>query len=307
MAALALMLIACDTASPGPPLDLPPPNQLPASATSHVVVIVMENKSYGEVVGSPDAPYFNSLGKRYALPARMYGIRHPSLPNYLALIGGDTFGIDSNCTDCHVKARNLADQLDAVGYTWKGYMEGMPRRCFRGAGSGQYAKKHNPFVYFDSIRKDPARCNRVVPYRRLADDLRAGSLPDFVFITPDLCNDTHDCGVATGDRYLKSIVPALLRELGPHGLLFVTYDEGRDDAGCCENAAGGRIPTVVAGPDVKRGVTAPDRRYSLYSVLRTIEEGFGVPLLRHAGDARTRAMGALFERPHRGAMRRPPR
>jgi hypothetical protein len=184
-------------------------------------------------------------------------------------------------------------------------MEGMPGRCYQGAGSGLYAKKHNPFVYFDSIRKNAARCARVVPHRQLGDDLRRGALPDFAFITPDLCNDTHDCDIATGDRYLKHVVPALLRELGPHGILFVTYDEGRDDAGCCENAAGGRIPTVVAGPDVRRAATAPDRRYSLYSILRTVEEGFGLPLLRHAGDARTRAMGALFARSHRDALKRP--
>jgi hypothetical protein len=235
----------------------------------------------------------------------MYGIRHPSLPNYLALIGGGTFGIASDCTHCLVGGSELTSQLESRGYTWRAYMEGMPKRCFKGAESGLYAKKHNPFVYFRRIVGDPERCANVVRYRRLGDDLRNGRLPDFAFITPDLCNDTHDCSIATGDRYLEHIVPALLRELGPHGILFVTYDEGRDDSGCCGNAAGGRIPTVVAGPDVRRGETAVGKKYSLYSVLRTIEEGFGLPLLRHAGDASTRAMGALFERPHRGAVRRP--
>jgi hypothetical protein len=99
-------------------------------------------------------------------------------------------------------------------------------------------------------------------------------------------------------------VPALLHELGPRGLLFVTWDEGADDRGCCGHAAGGRIPTVIAGPDVKKGATASSSSYSHYSTLRTIEEAFGLPLLRHAGDGATRAMGAVLKHSHRGVLRK---
>jgi hypothetical protein len=202
-----------------------------------------------------------------------------------------------------VNARTLPDQLEAAGFTWRGYMEGLPRPCFKGAEHGQYVKKHDPFLYFDSIRNSANRCRNVVSYNRLASDLRNGTLPDFAFITPDLCNDTHDCGVRTGDKHLAHIVPRLLRELGPRGILFVTYDEGRSNNGCCGLAKGGRIATVVAGPDVRRGVVVPGR-YTLYSILRTIEEAFGVPLLRHAGDSGARSMELHFTRPHVGALRK---
>jgi hypothetical protein len=244
-----------------------------------------------------------SLAKRYAAPANLFAIRHPSLPNYIALIAGDTFGIDSDCTTCRVRATSLPDQLEAAGRSWKAYMEGMPRRCFKGAFDGGYAKKHDPFMYFDAIRDRPARCSRVVPYGELATDLRKGRLPDFAFITPDQCNSTHDCSVATGDRFLAQLVPALLRELGPHGILVLTWDEGSSDSGCCGVAHGGRIATVVAGPDVRKGARGSGP-YSHYSTLRTIEEAFGLPLLRHARDRATRPLDALFKRSPRGVLRR---
>ena len=293
VAALALAAGGCGSEDRRPPPDLRLPDSAPASTTSRVVVIVMENKEYEQVIGSDDAPYLTSLGRRYASADRMFGIRHPSLPNYIALIAGDTHGIDSNCTDCATGARSLVDQLEAKGRTWKGYMQGMPRPCFRGAFHGGYAKKHNPFAYLTRITERPARCARVVPYRELARDVRDGRLPDFAFVTPDLCADTHDCPVRTGDRFLAKLVPPLMRQLGPRGFLVVTYDEGVSSRGCCGVARGGRIPTVIAGPDVRRGATGGGP-YTLYSLLRTIEDFFDVPHLGHAADARP--LDPLFSR-----------
>jgi hypothetical protein len=302
-AALAVLMLGCSAAQPETPLALPPSHELPRSSSSHVVVLVMENRAYEDVTGSSDSTYYRNLAHRYAAPKHMYGVRHPSLPNYLAMIGGDTFGVTDDCTSCHVKARSLPDQLEAAGHSWKAYMEGMPKACFKGAEHGNYAKKHDPFMYFDAIRNDRKRCSRVVPYKQLGKDLRKGRLPDFAFITPDLCNDTHDCPVRSGDKYLSRTVPALLRELGPRGILFVTWDEGTDSSGCCGDAAGGHIPTVVAGPDVKKGATASGESYTHYSVLRTVEEAFGLPLLRHAGDPTTRPMEKVLKHSHRGALR----
>src|SRR3954468_5685081 len=118
-------LLSCGDANPGRPLSLP------ASAPSNprasrVITIVMENKEYGDVIGDRDAPYVNRLARRYGLATRSYGVRPPSLPDYLALTSGSTHGIDSDCTDCHVSARNLVDQLEAARITWKAYMEDMP-------------------------------------------------------------------------------------------------------------------------------------------------------------------------------------
>jgi phosphatidylinositol-3-phosphatase len=297
LAALSLALTACGAQHTAPaPLNVPPARQLPRSTTSHAVVIVMENKEYDDVLGSRDAPYFTGLARRYASPRALYAIRHPSLPNYLALVGGDTFGIDDDCTSCSVKGRSLVDQLQDAGRSWKAYMQGMPDRCFKGAEHGSYAKKHNPFMYFDRVRENPSRCHRVVPYGELARDLRRASLPDFAFISPDLCADTHDCPVSTGDRFLAGLVPSILHALGPHGVLIVTYDEGSSDRGCCGVAHGGRIATAVAGPDVRHGATGSGS-YSSYSILRTIEELFRLPPL--GGAAHARPLDALFERPPR--------
>src|SRR5436305_3852720 len=135
-AAVVVALAAgCGEARPSPP-PAPPLTTVPASPGPHVAVIVMENEELGAVIGSRHAPYINSLARRYALFTRSYGVSHPSLPNYLALIGGDTFGVDSDCTDCdNLAGPTLAGQLDAAGLGWRAYMESMPRPCYRGASA----------------------------------------------------------------------------------------------------------------------------------------------------------------------------
>ena len=264
-----------------------------ARARSHVVVIVMENKERGRVLGRADAPYLNRLARREGTAAASYGVTHPSLPNYLALVSGSTQGITDDCTSCTAGARNLADQLERTGRTWGAYLEGLPAPCARPAFAGRYAKKHDPFAYDDRIAGDRARCRRRVPLTRLPADVRGGRLPDFVFIAPDLCQDTHDCPVRTGDRFLARIVPGLLTALGPHGFLVVTYDEGSSDRGCCGGSHGGHIATVVAGPDIRRGatMTAP---IDHYGVLASIEDAFGVPRLGAARDPRHGSLAPLF-------------
>ena len=285
-ATAALALSAC-SGDRSPLITVPPPNLIPASSTSHVVVLVMENKEYGAVIGSKKAPYLNSLAKRYALPRRLYASRHPSLPNYLALIGGSTFGIDSDCTSCHVGGANLVDQLEQAGLSWKAYTQGMPKPCYRPGEHGRYAKKHNPFLYFDDIRKDSARCSHVVPDRALAPDLLHRRLPAFAWITPDLCNDTHDCSIATGDAWLRRWVGAIVG--GPDyargdTALFVTWDEGAGDD---------HVATVVVSPSTPAG-TRGIARFTHYSLLRTTEELVGLPLLGHAGDRATASMRGAF-------------
>jgi hypothetical protein len=273
----------------------------PAVPPSHVVTIVMENKEAGQVLGR--ARFVAKLARRFGLATRSYAVTHPSLPNYLALTSGSTHGISSDCTDCHVRARNLADQLAGAGITWHAYLQGMPARCFRGAGTGRYAKKHNPFMYYDDVAGRASRCRQLVPYGRLAGDLRRDRLPTYSLVVPDLCNDTHDCGVATGDRFLRRLVPRLERALGPHGFLVLTWDEGVTDAGCCGGAHGGRIATVVAGPDVRRGarMRAP---VDHYGVLRTIEDALGLKRLGAAADRRNGSLRPLFRRAPRVAAGR---
>src|ERR671931_559638 len=249
--AAVLAIAACGGSEPERLLAVPPPPDLPTSSSSHVAVIVMENKEATDVLGSPSSPYVTRLAQRYGVATRSYAIRHPSLPNCLALTSGSTDGIVSDCTACHVAARNIVDQLEAAGISWKAYMEDLPGPCSEVATAGGYAKKHDPFMYYDDVAANPRRCRDVVPFDRLASDLRGGTLPTFAFISPNLCDDTHDCDVATGDRFLAGLVPRLLREIGPHGFVVLTWDEGSSDAGCCVDAHGGRIATIVAGPDVR--------------------------------------------------------
>jgi phosphatidylinositol-3-phosphatase len=280
--------------TPSPVVHLPAhAGPTPGDAPVRIGVILMENEEYGDIIGSSDTPYINRLAHRYALALQMYGISHPSLPNYLALTGGSTFGISSDCTDCSVSATNLIDQLARAGISWRAYMEGLPRPCYSGAGSGSYAKKHDPFMYYDDIASHPARCAEVAPLTRLYMDERAGKLPRFTWITPDLCHDMHDCSTATGDRFLAGLVPGLLRALGPRGLLFITWDEGSSDDGCCRLAGGGHVATIVAGPEARPGArlrVAVDH----YSVLQTIEDVFGLRRLRWAACVCTPSLAGLL-------------
>ncbi len=300
MLAIALTIVAgCGGASPGKPLALGASAKLPASRASHVVIVLLENEERDAVIGSPAAPYVNALARRYGTMTRSYAITHPSLPNYLALTSGSTHGIESDCTGCSVSAPNIVDQLEAAGISWKAYLEDAPSPCYLGAEHGGYAKKHNPFAYYADVADSPRRCSHLVGFEQLQSDLRAGRLPTYVWITPNLCDDGHDCGVAASDRFLARTVPALLRELGPHGLLVLTWDEGSSDRGCCAGAAaGGQIATVIAGPDVRTGArdaTPIDH----YGVLASVERALGLPPLAGAGDPSSGSFDALFARPPR--------
>jgi phosphatidylinositol-3-phosphatase len=242
----------------------------------HAIVIVFENKEASEVLGSADAPTFNAMAKRYAVATRYYGVTHPSLPNYLALVSGSTQGITTDCTSCIVSSRNLADTLADAGKTWKLYAEGLPRAGFTGAFSGRYAKKHVPFLYFRDVVGDRARLTHVVPLTSLRRDLRAGGLPDFSFVVPNMCNSMHDCSVATGDAWLRAHIPPLLAL--PRTAVFVVFDEGASNA-----RGGGHVAALVLGTAVRGGsrFTAVTGHYGL---LRTIEQAWGLPLLgRSAG------------------------
>jgi hypothetical protein len=292
--------VGCGGSAPGRPLAAPPAPALPVSSSSHVVVIVMENKESGDVLSSASSRYVTALARRYAIATNSYAIRHPSLPNYLALTSGSTHAITSDCTDCHVAGPNIVDQLAAAHLSWRAYMEDLPSPCSQVAGSGGYAKRHDPFVYYDDVAGNPRRCRNVVGFGALASDLRRGRLPTFAFVSPNLCHDTHDCDVATGDRFLAGLVPRLLREIGPHGFLVLTWDEGSSDAGCCTDAHGGRIATIVAGPDVRRHARS-SRPVDHYGVLRTIENALGLSPLGGAALQRSGTLDALFARaPHVG-------
>jgi phosphatidylinositol-3-phosphatase len=243
----------------------------PVPAFAHVVVIVFENKESTSVLGNRAAPTFNSYGRRYAKLTRYYGVTHPSLPNYLALVSGSTQGITTNCTDCVVDAKSLADTLEASGRTWKTYAEGLPAPGFLGAFNGRYAKKHNPFAYFRGIVEDPARRARLVPLSQLGPDVRAGALPSFSLVVPDLCHSMHDCSVAVGDAWLRSQIGKFVKL--PNTVVFVVFDEGSTSI-----RGGGHTAALAIGRAVRPGSRFA-RVTGHYGILRTIEQAWGLPLL----------------------------
>lgn len=256
---------------------------------SHIVVIVFENKEFGTVIGNGRMPYFNQLAKSYTLLTQHFAVAHPSLPNYLALISGQTFGVDFDCAKCLYEAVTLPDLIEASGRTWKTYQEDMPTACYEGSDYGLYAIKHNPFMYFEPIRADSERCSRsVVPFTQLYADVTAGELPSFSFITPNLCNDAHDCGLDTADQWLQGLMlilhPALDATAEPY-LIILTWDEGQGEHSCCglPEDAGGRVPTVLVSPQVRSGFE-DETPYTHYSVLKTIAEAWQLPYLGHAAE-----------------------
>jgi hypothetical protein len=286
---VAVVASGCGGGSAAPTVPTKPPPSVQLPDFTHVVVVVFENHAASTIAGNPDAPTFNALAHRYATLTHYDAVAHPSLPNYLALVSGSTQGITTGCTECVVPARSLADTLAAAGRTWKTYAEDLPYPGFRGASAGRYAKKHNPFLYFRGVADSHQRRDRVVPFTRLARDLARRRLPDFSLVVPNLCNDMHDCSVATGDSWLKAHVVPLLRTPALRGgVVFVVFDEGTSDEG-----GGGRIEALALGPTVRRG-SAFTKATNHYGLLRTIEDAWRLPRL---GLSRTgRPIGGVWKR-----------
>jgi len=249
---------------------------LTARPISHVVVIVEENKPADSIIGNSAAPYLNRLLKTGALAQNYHALTHPSLPNYIALTSGTTAGISSDCnpsgSKCRANVPNIADTIEQSGHSWKEYAEDMPTSC-NASNAGLYAVRHNPFMYYPGITSDSTRCaSHVVPFSQFSRDL-SGHLPDFSFITPNLCNDMHNCSVQTGDAWLAQQVPLILKSAAftrQHSLLVITWDEGE--------AGDNRVPAIFAGPAARPGYTS-GARYSHYSLLHTLEVLWNLPPL----------------------------
>ncbi|HKW59378.1 MAG TPA: alkaline phosphatase family protein [Candidatus Dormibacteraeota bacterium] len=241
---------------------LPTPTPVP----SHVFVIVMENRSYSQALAGR---YTAQLAATYGVATNYHGVTHPSLPNYLAMTSGSTWGIADDGYHT-LPAGGLGAQLTNAGVSWRAYMEGMAGGCFH---SGYpYALKHNPFAYYGGTC--PAN---VVNFTQFAGDVAASTIPRFVWITPGLCHDGHDCSTAVADAWLAQTVPTILATSAwkDSGLLFITWDEGEDSANS--------VLTLVIHPGAHGLKT--NLRYDHYNLLATIEDALGVARLGAAGTA----------------------
>jgi phospholipase C len=319
----------------------------------HVIVIVEENKGYRTIMERSLAPNIVRLAKEYGTATRMYGEVHPSEGNYVALLGGDTFGIRDDdawycvpgstrafCSHANdpgypahlIDAPNLGTQLRAKGLDWRAYLEDIPEDgslAIISTGTATrppalYAAKHTGFTNFKSTVEDPQRAQRLVGFEAWQRDLRAGKLPAFSLVVPNQCNEMHgigagagntvpaDCSdpngvIARGDRVAGELVAAI--QASPvwksgNTAIVITWDEdGGEDRGaggpesCCvtdaHNPGGGHIPTVVITNHGPRGVS-DDTPYDHYSLLRTIEDAFGLDHVRHAADDAVAPMARLF-------------
>jgi phosphatidylinositol-3-phosphatase len=269
-----------------------------ASRPSHLIVVVEENHSLEQIIGSPAAPFLNHLAAHGTLLTDYHAITHPSLPNYVALLGGRAGRIQSDCVHCTISGPTLIDQLQARHISWAAYLQGLPRPCSAVASSGAYTEAVDPFMHAVRVRDDPARCNRVLPFRFLHADLAAGRLPTVVFVVPDLYHDMHSRPVLVADRWLRRLVAEL--EVSPvwrqDTRLVVTFDEStrHDVRSCCGGLGrGGLVATIVAGPRIPEG--RDPTSYSHYSLLRSTEAAFGLPFLGHAGDPTTATIPAVAD------------
>ncbi|MFD7586086.1 alkaline phosphatase family protein [Kitasatospora sp. NPDC059811] len=240
-------------------------------APDHIVVVVMENHAYNQVVGSSSAPYLNSLATGGANLTQSFGITHPSQPNYYALFSGSTQGVtDDSCVSVGaLQGPNLASEVTAAGRTWASYNETLPAQGSTTCSSGKYAQKHNPWFGFGNVPLNSART-----FAQFPTDYT--TLPNVSFVVPNLCSDMHDCSVGTGDTWIKNNLGAYATWAKSHNsLLVVTFDEDN-------RLAGNRIPTVFYGAHVTPGSTSA-ATYNHYNVLRTLEDLAGATT--HAGNA----------------------
>jgi phospholipase C len=272
----------------------------------------MENHSYSSIIGGSgtsaytNSPYVNgTLVPGCGLATDFHSETHPSLPNYIASTSGSTHGLTSDCSpsSCPQSAVSLFEELKAAGRSWRGYDESMSSNCSK-SSSSLYAARHNPAVYYTRIASTCTSWD--VPLGTTSSGafqqaIRGGTLPSFSFVTPNLCNDTHDCSIKTGDTWLKTWVPLITagsNYKAGNTVVFITWDEGSggstgEDCATKTTDQSCHIATLVVSPS-----TTPGRRsatfYTHYSLLKTTEQLLGLGYLGHAADSSTSSMRTAF-------------
>ena len=276
-----------------PPVGGPGPGPARFPHMNHVFVIMMENTAYDDLLSPSNAntPFIRSIASTYGLETNYFGVTHVSLPNYLAVTSGSNWG--SNSDDVNqaplLDHTNIVDQLERANISWKAYMENLPAAGdpIAQTSDGLYVRKHNPFLMYPDDYNNPARAAKVVPLTQLTTDLSKNKVPQFVWITPNQCNNMHggatgcpfpdsptDPAQATlyqdGNDFLQTWVTAIMNSKAwtGHSAIFVTWDEGSfaDDApfgpndinGCCDSPIIPATPvnTVTgSGGDLAGGTT----------------------------------------------------
>ncbi len=258
----------------------------PRRLFDRVFIIVLENTNYDSALQQPFLRHLTSLG---ALLTDFHAITHPSYPNYLAMVAGSSLGINHN-RQTDLDATSLVDLLDPAGVAWKVYAENLPSPCFTGITSpdGLYVRHHEPYISFRNIQANRARCERIVSADQLSTDLARDALPRYSLYVPNVLNDGHDTGVSYAATWLQAFLSPLLQRppFTRDTLVIVTFDE---NAG----AMGNQIYTAFVGPTVRPGATN-GIRYDHYSLLRTLEDNYGVGTLGRE-DAKATAICCVWK------------
>ena len=272
------------------------------NSIKHVIIIVMENKGYTQIVGSGNAPYQNQLAKNYASSSEYYGVYPDSLPNYISIISGYPYLTDDKDPDAisPLKERTIVNLLQSKNLSWKGYFEDMPQVChLQDSGGSGYIAHHNPFVYFD-LRNDDS-CKNTVGLDRFYKDLSNQTLPNYSFIVPNNIHNTHDSTVTEGDNWLSNFVPKIINSSTFNNTaLFIVYDEGKkhDKSGFGSGiyaVNGGRLPLLLVSPFANKGFVS-SHEYTHYNLLTTVEKILNLGNLGK-GDAAAKPMTDLFRTP----------
>lgn len=228
----------------------------------HVVIVVLENTDYNQVVGSPNAPYLNSLIPQGGLASNYYANVHPSIGNYFYMTTGEVVTTDDSFQGT-TAVDNAARELDTAGKTWKSYAEDLPFAGYIGPDIPPfYLRRHNPFTFFSDVQNSQTEALKIVPYSQLTTDLGNGLLPAYSFIVPDAAHDGHSCPdglmdcdisvrIKNADTWLSTNLPAILNnsQFQQSGLLVITFDESADD----NTNGGGKVMTLILGTNVKPG------------------------------------------------------
>lgn len=239
---------------------------------NHVIVVMEENHGYSQIIGSPSAPYINTLATQGALFTNSHAITHPSQPNYLALFSGSQQGITDDSCPHTFSTQNEESELLTAGKTFVGYSEGLPGVGSEICTSGEYARKHVPWTDFSN---DPSANNQ--PFTSFPATNFA-SLPTVSWVIPDLLDDMHDGTIQQGDTWLKNNLASYVAWAQTNNsLLIVTWDE---DEGTSMN----QIATIFVGPMVKVGQYS--EKINHYNILRTIEDMYSLPHLGHSAAAK---------------------
>jgi hypothetical protein len=267
------------------------PSVAAAAGAPHVMVVMMENKNFSEVIGQSNQPYTNSLASHYGLATQSYGFGHPSLPNYLTIASGSNQGVtDDNDPSSHSfrGVTTIADQLAAAGFSARAYAENLPGNP--ATNSGNYAVRHVPWPYF------PGAAISLNNSSSLTGDLNGSSPPDFVWYTPNLINDEHDGSVQQGDAFLRSFIPSVQSTAWYRqgGQVIITWDEADSDNSGINGGNGGHVPTIVVSAANAVHPVQDSARVDTAGILRSIEDRYGLSHLANAANSANGTIDSLL-------------